>query len=380
MKQLSSHKKVIRYIWQRRGWPRLTWRMETLAGSLGKTRFLQGQLLSKIRSFGFDRSNEARAEILIEEAVKTSAVEGNSLNIASVRSSVARHLGLPTAGLPSPERYIDGLVDVLLDATTHYDEELTGKRIKGWQAALFPTGYSGMHEIRVGRWRGVEPMGVISGPLGKERTHYEAPPHNCIDQEMRTFLKWWKESRKMLDGLIRAGAAHFYFVTIHPFEDGNGRIARAITDMALAQDEKSAPRFYSLSSQILAERDAYYDILESSQKGDLDITEWLLWFLDCAGHSMEKSEKILNILITKAEFWRKNANLVIFERQRKVINKLLDAGQGGFEGGLTTRKYVSMTKASRATAYREITDLVEKGLLRQNEGQGRNVSYDLVWE
>lgn len=332
-----------------------------------------------MRGLGYDLSEEARAEILANEAVKTSAVEGTVLDLDSVRSSVARHLGLPSAGLPAPDRYTDGIVEVLLDATGNYTSSLTAKRLCGWQAALFPTGFSGLHRIKVGKWRGKEPMRVVSGQIGREKIHFEAPPHERIEREIKQFLTWWSKSSKEANGLVRAGIAHLYFVTIHPFEDGNGRIARAITDMALAQDEKMGKRFYSISTQIMAERNKYYDVLESSQKGGLDITDWLIWFLQCTERAIINAENIVSKVMAKDSFWKKNGTVSINERQRKVINRLLDAGPGGFAGGLTTRKYVSMANTSRVTAYREITDLLEKGLIKQNEGKGRNVSYDINW-
>lgn len=367
------------YVWQQKKWPNLSWRYEDLAEQLGRTRLCQGKLISKVNAIGLASGEEARAEVLIEEAVKTSAIEGEQLDRQSVRSSVARHLGLPTAGLPPPDRRADGLVEVLLDATVYYEEPLTSERVKGWQAALFPTGYSGLHRILVGDWRGPEPMRVVSGPVGREVIHFEAPPSARVEMEMKNFLGWWKTSLGNVEGFIRAGVAHFRFVTIHPFEDGNGRIARALTDMALAQDERLDKRFYSFSSQIMAERGEYYDTLERSQRGDGDITEWLLWFLSCSERAINNSEKLVSRVLMKAAFWRKHAQTTISERQRKVINKLLDAGPGGFEGGLTTRKYVSLTEVSRATAYREISDLVDKGVLNLRGGQGRSVSYDLVW-
>ena len=342
-------------------------------------RFCQGALISRMSELGLNLSEEARAEILVNEAVKTSAVEGTVLNFDSVRSSVARRLGLPSAGLPPADRYADGVVEVLLDATVNYKDPLTGKRLMGWQAALFPTGFSGVHRIRAGKWRGPEPMRVVSGPVGRERVHFEAPPHDKIEEEMKRFLTWWGRSREKIDGLIRAGVAHFYFVTIHPFEDGNGRVARALTDMALAQDENLEKRFYSLSTQIMADRNEYYDILESSQKGGPDITDWLMWFLECAERAIKNSERIVSKVFAKASFWKINAGAAMNGRQRKVIGLLLDAGPGGFAGWLTTRKYASIAKTSRVTAYREITDLLEKGILKQNEGKGRSVSYDINW-
>lgn len=346
---------------------------------LSKTRFSQGVLLGRMKGLGFDLSEEARAEILANEAVKTSAVEGTILNLDSVRSSVARRLGLPSAGLPVPDRYADGIIEVLLDATDKYNLPLTMERLCGWQAALFPTGFSGLHRINVGKWRRKEPMRVVSGPIGREKIHFEAPPYEKIEYEIKQFLKWWSKSNGQIDGLIRAGIVHLYFVTIHPFEDGNGRIARALTDMAIAQDEKLEKRFYSLSTQIMVERNRYYDILESSQKGGLDITDWLVWFLQCTERAINNAEKIISKVLAKAEFWKKYAGVEINSRQQKAINTLLDAGPGGFVGGLTTRKYVSITKTSRVTAYREITDLLNKGLIKQNKGKGRNTNYDVNW-
>lgn len=366
----------MRYVWQDTQWPKLRWQEDKLSILLGKCRFSQGQLLGRMKDLGLGLGREAQAEVLVHEAVTTSAIEGAELNPQSVRSSVAKQLGLPFFGLPPSDRYIDGLVEVLLDATTHYARPLTAERLKGWQAALFPTGFSGIHPVRLGKWRNTS-MQVMSGPVGRERVHYEAPPHATLARAMAAFLSWWKKSQRTMDGLIRAGVAHFYFVTIHPFDDGNGRIARAITDMALAQDEKLNQRFYSLSSQIMAERKQYYDILESSQKGGVDITAWLLWFLECVERSMRNAEATIATVFNKAQFWRQCVDMQFSERQRKVVNRLLNAGPDGFEGDLTTRKYVGMTKCSRATAFREISDLVEKGILKQNEGGGRNVSYRL---
>src|SRR5574342_284152 len=269
-----------KWIWQKEGWPQFTWQADILLPLVSRARLEQGKLLAKIRGVGFDLSQEASADVLTEEAMKTSEIEGETLNRELVRSSVARHLGLSTFGLPEPTRAVDGLIDVLVDATKNYGKPLTPGRLKLWQAALFPTGYSGLLRIQVGEWRSSEePMQVISGGIGKERIHFEAVPGLSVEKEMQQFLDWWEVSSGQEDGLVRAGIAHFYFVTIHPFEDGNGRIARALTDMALAQDEKLRTRFYSLSSQIMKERKEYYDILEQCQRGDMNITAWLVWFL-----------------------------------------------------------------------------------------------------
>lgn len=371
----------MKYVWQSENWPRLSWKSEILLPFVSKARFAQGEFLTKVANLGFKLSREARADILTEEAVKTSSIEGERLNRESVRSSVAKRLGLPAAGLPTANRYVDGLVEVLLEATQNYDKSLTSARLKRWQAALFPTGFSGLTRIRVGKWRSLrQPMHVVSGAVGREKIHYEAPPGNRVGKEMERFLSWWKTSLGQEDGLLRSGLAHFYFVTIHPFEDGNGRIARALTDMALAQDEKLATRYYSLSSQIMEDRDDYYRVLEECQNGNGDVTEWLKWYVGCYHRAVEGTQKLIAHVLAKAEFWQHHSQTDINERQRKVVNRLLDAGKGGFQGGLTTRKYVSMTKASRVTAYREISDLLEKSLLRQNPAKGRSVSYDLNWD
>jgi Fic family protein len=337
---------------------------------------VQGKLLSRIAGLGFNLDNQAQAEILVEETIKTSAIEGEQLDVRSVRSSVARRLGLPSAGMPV-DRRIDDLVSVLIDATQNFDKPLTPERLWGWQAALFPSGYSGMHKIKVGSWReGTEPMRVVSGPVGRVKVHFEAPPSGRLDKEMGRFLLWWDESKGRVEGIIRAAVVHFWFVTIHPFEDGNGRIARALTDLALAQDDMQRVRYFSLSAQIMAERESYYDILERSQKGTCDITEWLAWFLGCFARAIGSSEDILNGVFSKSEFWRTHAQEKLTDRQNKVINRLLDEGPGGFEGGMTTQKYASMTHCSRATAFRELDHLTELGILRR-EGQGRGVRYEL---
>jgi Fic family protein len=337
--------KSSKYIWENKNWANFQWSSDRLLPFLGKARQTQGKILTRVGALGVPLTDQAQAEILTEEAMQTSAIEGEFLNRDSVRSSVARHLGLSQAGLPKAERHVDGLVEVLLDATREYDKPLTVKRLQSWHAALFPT-----------------------GPVEK------------IDQEMKGFLDWWAKSNGKMEGFLRAAIAHFWFVTIHPFDDGNGRIARVLTDMALAQDEKLQMRFYSLSSQIMEDRGDYYDVLEKCSKGKSDITAWLEWFLGCSVRAMQKSETTIGNVLAKADFWQKYGQLTMNERQRKVVNKLLDLGAGEFQGGLTTRKYVSLTKTSRATAFREIFDLVDKKVLRQNpESKGRNVSYDLNW-
>lgn len=370
----------MRYIWQSDLWPNLTWDSDALLSLLGQARLLQGNLLGRMKRLGFRLGEEAQADILTEEAIKTAAIEGDRLNPKMVRSSVARHLGLKEAGLIPATRSVDGLVEVILDATQKYNKPLSTDRLKGWHAALFPTGYSGLHKIRVGQWRGQAPMQVVSGPTGKEKVHFEAPPGEVVEAEMKQFLRWWEESRKNTDCILRAGLAHFYFVTIHPFEDGNGRVARALTDMALAQDEKLSIRYYSLSSQIMEERKGYYDILEKCSKASsVNVTKWLVWFLECFERAIQRSDKIIGNVLAKADFWQEHAQAELNERQRKVLNRILNVGPGGFEGGLTTRKYVSMTKTSRATAFREISDMLDKRILHQLSGKGRSVHYDLIW-
>lgn len=370
-----------KWIWQNEAWPCFTWQTEQLFPLISQARLAQGKLLAQVNGIGFELSREASADVLTEEAMKTSEIEGELLNRDSVRSSVAKHLGLSTFNLPEPSRAVDGLVDVLVDATKNYSNPLTAERIQSWQAALFPTGRSGLFTIQTGQWRTAEdPMQVVSGGMGQEKVHFEAVPGPSVEKEMQRFLSWWEVSQGKEDGLIRTGIAHFYFVTIHPFDDGNGRLARALTDMALAQDEKMPIRFYSLSSQIMKERKHYYEILERCQRGDLDITAWLSWFLGCYTRALENAQKLVAKVLAKATFWQHFGSTSLNERQRKVINLLLNAGADSFEGGLTTRKYVSIGKTSRATAFREIDNLVEKGLLVQNPTKGRSTSYDLNWK
>jgi Fic family protein len=371
------------YIWQYPSWPKFQWDSTVLLKSLGECRFQQGSLLTQMRDLGFEVQQQARAEVLIEETLKTSEIEGVHLDARAVRSSVARRLGLPAAGLPEVNIPIaDGVVEILLDATQNHSRKLTTERLFGWHAALFPTGYSGMHKIRVAAWRDDKkgPMQVISGPIGREKVHYQAPPANHLNEEMKRFFSWWDKSHKEMDGILRAGVAHLWFAAIHPFDDGNGRIARTLTDMALAQDENFATRCYSLSSQIMAQRDAYYAVLENTSKGDGDITQWLQWFLKCVSRAIVSSNRMLSSVMLKARFWKHHAQTDLNHRQRKALNRLLDAGPGGFEGGLTNRKYAGITHVSRATAQRELANLVKKGILRPNPGGGRSASYDLIWD
>jgi Fic family protein len=302
-----------------------------------------------------------------------------ALNRDAVRSSVAVRLGLPHGLNVKIDRNVDGLVEMLLDAVRKNDKPLSLSRLNGWQASLFPTGYSRLKKVRAGRLRGSEPMCVVSGPIGKEKIHFEAPSEEQAKRELKAFIDWWPGSFGKMDGILRAAAAHLRFITIHPYEDGNGRIARALTDMALAQDEKLRVRFYSVSSQIVKNREEYYDILENVQRCRVDVTEWFLWFLKCVADAVDNSEDIISNVFKRAEFWNIHTQAQLNERQRKVILKMLEAGPGGFMGGLTTRKYVAMTKASRATAFREINDLLEKGILCHAGGEGRSVRYEIVW-
>ena len=371
------------YIWQRAGWPKFRWDDSALLSSLGACRFQQGALLTRMLDLGFEDQQQARAEVLIEEALKTSEIEGERLDPHVVRSSVARRLGLPTAGLSSTRnQHADGVIDILLDATMGFDRELTAERLFGWHAALFPTGYSGLHKIQVAKWRDDRDgaMRVVSGPIGRERIHYEAPPAELVETEMIRFFSWWGADCHTIDGLLRAAIAHLWFVAIHPFEDGNGRIARTITEMALAQDENQSIRYYSLSAQIMTKRELYYAVLDRVNKGDGDITEWIIWFLDAMSKAIIQSNELIKNVMLKTRFWQRHLQNGLSDRQKKVINRLLDVGPNGFEGGLTNRKYAGLVHVSRATAQRELATLVERGVLRINSGGGRSTSYDLIWE
>jgi Fic family protein len=367
------------WIWQDPSWPEFRWDSGALAGTLGRARLAQGKALGATRLLDSSLTVEAIAAVLVEDGVTTSAIEGERLDPLAVRSSVARRLGLPTAGLPAAPRAVHGLVEVLLDATRNHDQPLTEARLVAWQAALFPTGYSGLRKIRTGSLRGRSPMRVVSGPIGCERVHFEAPPRTGLAAEVARFLAWFKEAPASLDGLVRAGLAHLWFVTLHPFEDGNGRLARAITDMAVAQDERQPMRAFSLSAQLLREREAYYAILERTQRGGLDVTPWLAWFLDQVERAAEATQVTIADTLAKAQFWLRHQQTDLGERQRKVLNRMLDAGRDGFEGGMNTRKYANLTHTSRATAYRELADLVAKGCLEPTGAGGRSTGYRLVW-
>ncbi|MES2353436.1 MAG: Fic family protein [Pseudomonadota bacterium] len=373
---MNTHQK---WIWQQSDWPQFRWDQGVLSSALASARLAQGKVLGAVRLLDANLTLEAVAAVLVEDGVTTSAIEGEQLDLNAVRSSVARHLGLPNAGLPTPPRAVDGLIDVLLDATHYYDAPLTAKRLFAWQAALFPTGYSGLHQIRTGALRGNEPMQVVSGRIGYERVHFIAPPRKGLRGELDQLLVWFNAPTSDIDGLIRAGLAHLWFVTLHPFEDGNGRLARALTDMALSQDERQPMRFFSLSAQILRERKSYYDILERTQHDGMDVTDWLVWFLTQVGEAATAAEKTVASTLAKARFWIRHQGTHLNERQRKLLNRLLDVGSEGFEGGINTRKYMSLTKTSRVTAYRELAELVEKGCLAPTGRGGRSSGYEIVW-
>ena len=368
----------MKYIWEHKKWFDFKYDRAVLLEPLGELRTLQGKLLGRVASLDIKLETEAQADVLVEEAVRTAEIGGQKLNRDAVRSSVAVRLGLPK-GLGAHDRNIDGLVDVLIDAVRCHDKALTLERLNGWQAALFPSGHSGLRSVREGKLRGDEPMQIVSGPIGKERVHFEALPRKRLGEEMKLFLKWWNSSQSYRDGILRAATAHLRFVTIHPYEDGNGRLARALTDMALAQDEKLKVRFYSVSSEIMRTRNEYYKILEDVQRRRVDVTQWYLWFIRCISASIGHSQDIIANVLARVDFWNQHAQTELNKRQKKVLNRILEAGRGNFTGSLTTRKYVSIAKVSRATAFREISDLLDKKILHQLSGKGRSVHYDLVW-
>jgi Fic family protein len=363
------------YIHERTGWPGFRWDHERISARLADVRHRQGRLIGRMEGLGFSLRAEAVLNSLTEEVVKSSEIEGETLDRNQVRSSIARRLGLDIGGLTPADRDVEGVVEMMLDATQGYDKPLTGRRLFDWHAALFPTGHSGMSKIRVGAWRDDVngPMQVVSGPIGKERTHYEAPAAERVRDEMRKFVEWF-EREHSTDLVLKAGVAHLWFVTIHPFEDGNGRIARAIADMVLARSERSPQRFYSMSAQIRQERKEYYEILEATQKGDLDITRWLEWFLECLGRAFDRAETILATVLEKARFWERFAKVEFSERQRGIVNRLLN----GFEGKLTTSKWAKLAKCSQDTALRDIEDLIQKKVLVKDEAGGRSTSYSLA--
>jgi Fic family protein len=361
------------YIHELPDWPRFRWDEAAMAGPLASVRHRQGRLLGRMETLGFGLRAEAVLATHTENVLKSSEIEGDILDAGQVRSSVARRLGMDIGGLPTTDRHVEGAVEMMLDATENHAAPLTKERLFAWHAALFPGGFSGLRKIATGRWRddAAGPMQVISGPHGREHVHYQAPEADRLDAEMSAFLTWFNDASSV-DGVLRAAVAHLWFVTIHPFDDGNGRIARAIADMALAASEQTAQRFYSMSAQIRQERDAYYTVLEATQKGGLDITGWLAWFLACLGRAFDHAEVTLAAVTRKARIWETLKGTPLNQRQRKVINRLLD----GFDGKLTSSKWAKLTKTSPDTALRDITDLMERGILTKTGG-GRSTSYEL---
>ncbi len=366
------------YIHQEKVWPKFVWDHQKISAILGPVCTRQGRLLGRMEALGFALRNEAQLQTLTLEIIKSSAIEGESLDLGQVRSSVARRLGMDVAGLIPSDRYVDGIVEMMVDATQNYNKPLTQERLFDWQASLFPSARSGMRKIIIGAWRRdtAGPMQVVSGPIGREKVHFEAPGDIRLDREMKLFLDWFEHMRD-LDPVLKAGIAHLWFVTVHPFEDGNGRIARAITDMQLARADGTKERFYSMSVQIRQERNAYYHILETTQKSrdimteGINITLWLEWFLSCLSRSLDATESTLTNVFKKAKFWEVHGTMSIQQRQRDMINKLFD----NFEGKLTTSKWAKMVKCSQDTAHRDIIDLVEKGMLVKDVAGGRSTSY-----
>jgi Fic family protein len=362
------------YIHELNDWPRFHWNAETIAAPLAAVRDRQTRLIRNMEALGFNLQQEAVLQTLTADVLQSSEIEGEKLDAGQVRSSIARRLGMDIGALKPADRNVEGVVEMMLDATRRYDQPLTAKRLFDWHASLFPTGRSGMTAITVGGWRNDKsgPMQVVSGPLGKEHVHYEAPKAGSLDQEMKSFLEWF-ENDKPIDQVLAAGLAHLWFVTIHPFDDGNGRIARAIADMALARSEHSPRRFYSMSAQIRMERNAYYDILERTQKGSMDITPWMEWFLGCLGRAIDGARETLGAVLDKKQFWDRFKDMKFNDRQLIVINRLLD----GFEGNLTTSKYAALAKCSQDTAHRDIIELIDRHALVQNQKGGRSTSYSL---
>jgi Fic family protein len=363
------------YIHELPKWPNFTWYQARLIQALGAVRHRQGRLIGQMQALGFPLREEAVLQTLTEDVLKSSEIEGEILDRDQVRSSIARRLGMDAGGLPAADRNVEGVVEMMLDATQKYTEPLTEERLFAWHAALFPTGRSGMQKITVGAWRtdADGPMEVVSGPFGKEKVHYEAPAADKLAAETGVFLKWFNRKDES-DLVLKAALAHLWFVTIHPFGDGNGRIARAIADMSLARSEDSAQRFYSMSAQIRVERNAYYSILERTQKGDLDITEWLEWFLGCLNRAIGGAETVLSTVFQKADFWKKHEGEPFNARQRDMLNRLMS----GFEGKLTSSKWAKIEKCSQDTASRDIAGLIERKILKRDEGGGRSTSYSLV--
>jgi Fic family protein len=366
---------MLPYIYQLPDWPDFRWDQKKLGVLLAALRHRQGRLVGRMETLGFPLRAEAMLQTLTLDVVKSSEIEGEILDREQVRSSIARRLGMDIGGLAPTDRNVEGVVEMMLDATQHYSAPLTAERLFGWHASLFLTGYSGMSKITVAQWRDDSkgPMQVVSGPIGRERVHFEAPAAKHLEKEMKAFLKWFNETDET-DLVLRTGLAHLWFVTVHPFDDGNGRIARAIADMSLSRSEQSAQRFYSMSAQIRTERKTYYEMLEQTQIGSLDVTPWLEWFLGCLDRAFDGTEETLGSVLQKARFWKVHGTAQLNDRQRLILNKVLD----GFEGKLTSSKWAKVAKCSQDTALRDILDLVNQGILVKDAAGGRSTSYSLV--
>lgn len=360
------------YIYQSDKWPEFTWDDKAISETLGNVRHLQGKIFGQMQALGFSLKEEAILSTLTLDVLKSSEIEGEILNYEQVRSSIARRLGLEYAGMVHADRNVEGVVEMMLDATQKYNEPLDQERIFGWHAALFPTGWSGMHRIATGCYRDGE-MQVVSGPMGKEKVHYQAPSPKIVKEEMDKFLDWFNRETR-IDGVLKAAIAHFWFIIIHPFDDGNGRIARALSDMLLARSENSSQRFYSLSNQILIEKKMYYEILQKVQHSSGDISKWLDWFLNCLHRALISTDETFKRVLYNAEFWNKHRETILNSRQRLILNKLLD----GFDGKLKTSKWAKITHCSADTALRDIKDLIDKGILKQEESGGRSTNYELI--
>ena len=364
-----------KYIWQAHDWPDWHYDLAALAGPIAQVSRAHGILTGRLADVGMALRDQASLAALTEDVVKTSEIEGETLNVESVRSSIARRLGVEFSALAPVDRHVDGVVDMVIDATASCNTAVTRERLFGWHAALFPTGYSGLSRLSVGAWRDDTsgPMQVVSGPIGRQRVHFEAPPAMRLEAETGRFLDWLNGASNELP-LLKAGLGHLWFITLHPFDDGNGRIARAIGDLLLARADGSPQRFYSLSAQIQRERKAYYDILEQTQKRSMDVTPWLVWFLDALLRAVDQAQTALDTVLAKAHFWQRWAALPLTERQVKLLNKLLD----GFEGKLTSSKWAAIAKCSPDTALRDINDLLARGVLRKTEASGRSTGYELA--
>jgi len=371
---LQNLRRMGYYIHQKDNWPNFSWNNDEFVNLLSEARNLQGRLIGKMESLGFELRDEALLETLTLDVLKSAEIEGELLNPEQVRSSIAQRLGMEFAGAIMSDRNVDGMVDMMIDATRNCFKPLTVERLFDWHAALFPMGRSGIFKITVADWRKdiSGQMQVVSGAAGREKVHFQAPDADLIEMEMNRFIKWFNEENK-IDLVIKAAIAHLWFVTIHPFQDGNGRITRALTDMLLAQSDKSTQRFYSMSAQIRVERKEYYEILEKTQKGDLDISEWIKWFLSCLINALKATDNILTRVLLKADFWNRNSKTIINERQKQILNKLLD----GFEGKLTSMKWAKITKCSKDTAIRDINDLINKDILQKESAGGRSTNYEL---